>query len=265
MMSNTSYDESGTCDRPMDIAMQQAVDMVIYNSHTERIISLLVVILVSILTILGQMSVVVTTVLTNTLRETPHFFVLVCLCVVDLFMILTTTSTYIWQFTMGCIPITVCRITSAITETTGCGLAGHTAYIAFERCVFFCYPLRYEHMFSTCKIILTLCSIYGFSLVSTASVDIFITRTYHAAGMVCTLPEKHRLWGVLRQLSIFLPCTVMILYSVIKIGRLMKTCSVVPAAVSTLPVYLVPLVFLAPLVKLLLLPSQFNKQRSHSV
>ena len=234
-MSNASYDSSMTCDRPLDIAVQQAIGMVIYSSHIERILSLLLVSLISILIALGQMSVILTIVYTNTLREMPHFFVLICLCIGDLLLMLSTTPMYIWQFIMGCIPISVCQMSSVISETVGSGLAAHTAYMAFERYVFFCYPIRYERIFSVSKIVIILGGIYSFSLTCNAVINISVSRQYHAAVMICVLPDSHRQWGVIRNLLIMLSSTTMILYSLIKIARLMKTCQVAPSNASDTP------------------------------
>ena len=192
------------CIDNMNATAQHIAGMIVYGSEAERFASLITIILVILVTIVGQLSVIFTVILTESLHSTPHFVIIVSYCAADLTLSLST-SAYIYQYVKGCIPLFPCRVLSDFAMVPGMGMGNHIAFLAFERCVYFCYPMRYEAMFTPRRIAFVTLMIYGVSFVYTVVTEMTIGRGYHATSMMCTLPSSS-LQTAIQVNTIYFPC-----------------------------------------------------------
>ena len=123
------------------------VDQIVYSSSAERIISLTVIFIVLIITLVSQASVIVTILKTGSLHI-PNFTVILCYCVGDLMMVISSSTSYIYHFLYYCMPRVMCRILSLTGISFAFGLASLTSLMAFERYMYLCNPMKYDRLFT---------------------------------------------------------------------------------------------------------------------
>ena len=222
------------CNQVMHEAQQKAAGMVVYGSQLEKVLTLVVIVTTSIFTMVGQFSVIITIVLSESLRQMPHFIVILTCCIADLFMVVTTTPMYVWQYSYGCIPKLLCRIFSEVGLSSGFGIGNWIGFMALERAVYFCYPMRYERLFSPRNMAVGACTIFGISGIYILITGLVIGRGYHATILGCNLPSSGFQTSLQILLFIF-PAAVITIVCVVKIWKLTKSCSVAPARLAVVP------------------------------
>ena len=104
----------------------------------------------------------------------------------------------------------------------------HIAFIAIERYIFFCHPLKYINIITGKTVTATLISIYMVSFIYTITLEAVIGRTYHTSVMSCQLPQSTLRLGIHFALVYLIPAIEVIII-IIVIRRLNKRASVAPA------------------------------------
>ena len=203
------------------------VDQIVYSSSAERIISLTVIFIVLIITFVSQASVIVTILKTERLHI-PNFIVILCYCVGDLIMVISSSTLYIYHFLYYCMPRVLCRILSSIGVSFAFGLASLTGLMAFERYMYLCSPMKYDRLFKHRLVVIASCIIYGCPLIYSIATEIWLGRSYHATVLACYLPGSGTK-SVIQILLFILPAATITIISMLKIWRLMVSCSVGPA------------------------------------
>ena len=111
------------------------------------------------------------------------------------------------------------------------GLAGHLGLIAYERFIFFCKPMIYEHHLTTTRVIVASAAIYFMSAVFVIATELTLGRFYHPAVMAFNL-EASGLQSIIQFCLFFLTPLIITIFCAVKIWRLIKSSSVAPAVPS---------------------------------
>lgn len=222
---------SSTTDTPnSDICLNP----IITSSVRERWITFAAIVVFAIFAVLGQSSVIVA-ITRSSLLELQHFVLILSMCCSDLLMVVLGLLMYISPLVTdstifnGCIVITSMGVTIAYAN------GYHIGIMAFERLVFFCYPLKYELMITPRRLLFTVALIYALILAYVITVGQLVGREYHAATLICNLASQSLIRKLLVVGIMWIAPTCFLIYCMYCLHRLINRCSVSPAG-SIIPV-----------------------------
>ena len=160
---------------------------VVYSNTAEQVISIIMFIAFGLITGVGQGSVIVTIVKTESLHD-PHFFIILGACIADLLQVILSGAMNMYQFILNDYAQTAGILVTVLTSGLFMGMIGHVGLIAYERYVYFCRPLKYLLWFTTRKMVITMAGIYLTPTLYVSVLAASLGMEYHASMLHCHLP-----------------------------------------------------------------------------
>ena len=197
------------------------VQQVIYSSEVERVISVVVLSLCTVLALVSHCLIIVTIIKSPNLHSV-HYYLIGLSCCADATLVSLNGPHLLVSFISGHPPDSqYCSIVSSVSTFLVLGLALHTGVLAYERYLFFCQPLHYENQMSVTRVSVVIVLCYGLPAIEAIICEMLWGRTFHATTMACYLNDAAVFISLIAVVITLSPSAVMG-YSMVQVGLFHK-------------------------------------------
>ena len=206
---------------------EDSLESIVYGSMEEKVLTMFAIALLAVTGLCGQGAVIFTIAKAEVLKTAEYGLVLSHALVECIFLIICLYG-QVHSAIAGGDFWPVCEFLSPLASALYIGLPYHHVVMAYERCVFFCWPMYYNRKVTVTKITCLVVSIYVTTLSYMFILKVVLGMTYQASYLICMV--SHSLVKKYIQVSLVfaLPLILLIVIAVL-IGKTTWSAHVAPA------------------------------------
>ena len=214
---------------PMQNYTQNVTDeAALFTSVSEVAFTIFLCVLMASLAITGQGSVVFVIAKTENLR-TPEYGIVLSHALADCCLTVVAAASFLPQLAIRNYFTSLCELFSPLTKAVGTGLQYHIAFLAWERYIFFCRPLRYHQIVREKTIAITVVVIYIITSVYFFALHNIVGSRHNTNLLICTI-HPHRVIAGIIQVTVFITLPLIIIAAfVVPIWRASWKAQIAPA------------------------------------